>query len=208
MGRSPEFVENDNILEGNNGENERYKLRPLRELDLENESDLAEYFQMLTHPSNVEHVVSPPEDPADLKRKLLRDATFAYIAENMLGEIVGAGGINDAEEGQHDHFLVKAVVHPDYKGTDIEKNLFAALTGKAFTTSARDERERFKPDIKVIRNVEDWSRVPPILEELGYDPLCIYPNQVDVFDQRLGRIVVKLAERWEIMSEKWLRKKS
>ncbi|HLC32185.1 MAG TPA: GNAT family N-acetyltransferase [Candidatus Nanoarchaeia archaeon] len=183
---------------------EQYTLVPLRELDLENESDLTAYFQMLTHPSNIEHVVSPPEDPADLKRKLLRDRTFNYIAENMVGEIVGAGGIKDASQGEHDHFLVNVVVNPDYKGTEIEKNLFGALTDKAFATSARDERERFKLDVLITRDVQDWHRAPPILEELGYTPLGIYLKEVDVFNQRLGRIVVKPRERWEIQKSKWL----
>ncbi len=182
---------------------ERYTLVPLRELDLESESDLTAYFQMLTHPSNIEHIISPPEDVEDLKRKLVRDETFTYIAENMLGEIVGAGGINDASQGEHDHFMVKVVVSPDYKGTDIEKNLFAALTDKAFTTSARDERERLKLDIAVIRDVNDWDRVPRILRELGYNFRSFLPNQVDVFDQRLGKIEIKPTERWEIESEEW-----
>jgi len=36
---------------------EQYTLVPLRELDLENESDLTAYFQMLTHPSNIERLI-------------------------------------------------------------------------------------------------------------------------------------------------------
>jgi len=193
-------VENFN----NNEAQERYTLAPFRELDLENESDLTAYFQLLTHPSNVEHVVSPPEDPADLKRKLLRDTTLTYIAENILGEIVGGGGINDAEEGQHDHHLVRVVVHPDYKGTDIEKNLFRVLTDKAFTASARDERERLKLDVVIIRDVDGWQGMPNMLEQLGFRPLHIMLEQVDVFDQRKGQIVRKPTERWEIRREEWL----
>ena len=198
----------ENVRNDTSEAQERYALAPLRELNLENESDLNAYYQMLTHPSNIEHVESPPEDSADLKRKLLSNATFTYVAENMLGEIVGAGGIKDAEEGQHNHRLVRVVVHPDHKGTNIEKNVLSALTDKAFATSARDERERIKLEMSVVRDVDDFHRILPILEDLGFRPLHIVLNQVDAFDQRLGQIVVKPIERWEIMRETWLMKKA
>ena len=55
----------------NHGEiQEQYILAPLRELDLENESDLTAYFQILTHTANIEHFSGPPEDPSGFKTKI------------------------------------------------------------------------------------------------------------------------------------------
>ena len=196
----------------NHGEiQEQYTLAPLRELDLENESELSSYFEMLTHPDNIKHFSSPPENPADLKLKLVRDRTHAYLAENMLGEIVGAGGINDAPEGEHDHFLVKIVVHPDYKGKGVGRQLVTALTDIAFSTPAvtitatgeRKERERIKLDAATIRYVEGWDIMPRLLSSLGYRFVHFLPNQVTVKDRNTGEEVLRPTERYEISREDW-----
>lgn len=194
---------------------ELYSLAPLRELDLENESNLTAYFQMLTHPANIEHFSGPPEDPADLKLKLVRDRTHAYLAENKLGEVVGTEGIDDAAEGQHDHFLVKVVVNPDYKGKGIGRQLVIALTDIAFSTPAvtitatgeRKERERIKLDAAIIRYVEGWDIMPRLLSGLGYRFVHMLPNQVTIKELSTGREVLKPTERYEISREDWLIRK-
>jgi len=200
----------------NHGEvREQYTLALLRELDLKNESDLTAYFQMLTHPANIQHFSGPPKDTADLKRKLEHDRTHTYIAENMLGEIVGAGGINDAAESEHDHFLVRAVVNPDYQNRGIGRQLVVALTNIAFLIPAvtfsvdgeRRERERIKLDVAVIRYVEGWDRMPRILSGLGYRFVHFLPNQVTVKDGNTGLEIVRPTERYEISREDWFLRK-
>lgn len=195
------------------GSREKYTLvLPLRELDVYNERDMDAYFQLLTHPDNIEHFSNPPVNGVDLRRKLLRDHTHAYIAENMLGEIVGAGGINDAAESEHDHFLVKVVLHPDYKGKGIGKQLVIALTDIAFSTPAtiirtgrrRIERERIKLDAAIIRDVKDWDKMPRLLRNLGYRFVHFLPDQVTIKEQSTGLNVIKPTERYEITREEWL----
>ena len=193
---------------------ERFTLVPLRELDLENEGDMDDYFQLLTHTNNIEHFGNPPLDAKDLKRKLLRDRTHAYIAENKLGEIVGAGGINDAAEGEHDHFLVKVVVDPNLQtkpddpsthGRHVGKQLIVQLIDKAFSTKASDGRTRFKVDAAIIEGVPGWERMPYILESLGFHFRSRLPGQVDVYDPRLQRTIRRPTFRWEIEREEWMR---
>lgn len=209
------YSETQNVRNDTSETQERYALTPLRELDLENESDLTAYFKLLTHPSNIQHFSGPPKDTADLKRKLERDRTRAYIAENMVGEIVGAGGIDDAAEYEHDHFLVKVVVNPDCQGKGIGRQLVIALTDMAFSTKAvtitataeRFERERIKLDAAVIRDVEGWDRMPRLLRSLGYKFIHLLENQVTITEQSTGREVIKPTERYEIGREDWFIKK-
>jgi len=194
---------------------EKYTLAPLRELDLENESDLTAYFQMLTHPANIQHFSGPPKNTDDLKRKLEHYRTHTYIAENMLGEIVGAGGIDDAAESEHDHFLVRAVVNPDYQNRGIGRQLVVALTDIAFSTPAvmvgadgeRRERERIKLDVAVIRYVEGWDRMPRILSGLGYRFVHFLPNQVTVKDRNTEIEILRPTERYEISRGDWFLRK-
>ena len=137
------------------------------------------------------------------------------MAENMLGEVVGAGGINDAPEGEHDHFMVKAVVHPDYKGKGVGRQLVTALTDIAFSTPAvtitatgeRKERERIKLDAATIRYVEGWDIMPRLLSSLGYRFVHFLPNQVTVRDRNTGLEVLKPTERYEISREDWFIRK-
>lgn len=172
-------------------------------------------FRLLTDPLNISHFSSPPKSPEDLKQKLERDKTHAYLAENINGEVIGAGGIDDAAEGQHDHFLVKVVVHPDYKGKGIGRQLVIALTDMAFSTPAvtitatgeRKERERIKLDAAIIRYVEGWDIMPRLLSDLGYRFVHFLPNQVDIIEQSTGNTVIKPTERYEIGREEWFLRK-
>jgi GNAT superfamily N-acetyltransferase len=133
----------------------------------------------------------------------------------MLGEIVGAGGINDAAESEHDHFLVRAVVNPDYQNRGIGRQLVVALTNIAFLIPAvtfsvdgeRRERERIKLDVAVIRYVEGWDRMPRILSGLGYRFVHFLPNQVTVKDGNTGLEIVRPTERYEISREDWFLRK-
>lgn len=192
-------------------EQERYRIASLRELDLESETDLDAYFKFLTHDDNIEHFGNPPVDVNDLKRKLLRDNTHAYIAEDQEGTIVGAGGINDAAEGEHDHFLVKIVVDPQLQskgvgqGKDVGRQLAIQLTEKAFYTKASDGRTRFKLDAAIIEGVAGWERMPHILENLGFHFRSRLPGQADVYDPTLQRVVRRPTVRWEIEREEWMR---
>lgn len=185
--------------------NERYSVVRLREFDPQNEADLDIYFRLLTDPLNISHFSSPPKNPEDLKQKLERDKTHAYLAENINGEVIGAGGINDASEGEHDHFLVKAVVDSELQGKGVGRMLVIQLIEKAFFTKTTDGRERTKLDAAVIRNVPGWDRMPHILEQLGFQPKQILLRQVDVLDQESEEVVRKSTERWEIMREDWMR---
>jgi len=200
---------------------EQYTLAPLRELDLENEPDLTAYFQILTHPANIEHFASQPKNPAELKTELIQSNIRTYIGKNLLGEIVGGGGIENAPRGQHDHLLVKVVVHPDYQGNGIGRQLVIALTDMAFSTPAvtttatgeRKERERIKLDAAVIREIEGWDRMPRLLRSLGFKFIHLLDNEVDIIEQSTGNIVIKPTERYEISREDWflrrdLRKKT
>lgn len=184
---------------------ERYSVVRLREFDPQNEADLNIYFRLLTDPLNISHFSSPPKDPEDLKQKLERDKTHAYLAENINGEVIGAGGINDASEGEHDHFLVKVVVDPELQGRGVGRILVIQLIEKAFSTKTTDGRERTKLDAAIIRNVPGWDRMPHILEQLGFQPKQILLRQVDVLDQEKEEVVRKSTERWEIMKEEWMR---
>lgn len=215
MGRSPEIVGNTNI-EHNNKESERYRLRPLRELDLENERDMTAYFQLLTHPDNIEHFANPPVDHQDLKRKLLRDHTHAYIAEIQDGTIVGGAGINDAAESEHDHFIVKVVIDSNYKGKGFGKKMIIELTDKAFSTPAvtytvegeQRERERIKLDVAVIRDIEGWDIMPRILRSLGYRFASLKENQVTIKERETGQEVTKPVETYEISREDWFMRRA
>lgn len=202
-----EVVHND--LSKGNGEfimpQERYSVVRLREFDPQDEADLNMYFRLLTDPLNISHFSSPPKNPEDLKQKLERDKTHAYLAENISGEVIGAGGINDASEGEHDHFLVKVVVDPELQGRGVGRVLVIQLIEKAFSTKTTDGRERTKLDAAVIRNVPGWDRMPHILEQLGFQPKQILLRQVDVLDQKREEVVRKPTERWEIMKEEWMR---
>ena len=210
MGRLPETLQLEN-LNGSSVELRRYTISKLRVLDLENERDLRAYFKLLTHEDNSEHFSNLPVDTADLKRKLLRDHTHVYLAINQEGTIVGGGGINDAQESEHDHFLVKVAVHPDYKSKGMGKKLVAELTDIAFLTPAvavsptgeRTERERIKLDAAVIRDVKDWDRMPRLLRSLGYRFVHFLPNQVTVKDRNTGLEALKPTERYEISREDW-----
>lgn len=184
---------------------ESYSVISLREFDPQNEGDLNAYFRFLSHPLNIGHFSNPPKDPEDLKQKLERDKTHAYLAENINGELIGAGGINDASEGEHDHFLVKVVVDPELQGKGVGRILVIQLIEKAFFTKTSDGRERTKLNAAVIRNVPGWDRMPNILEGLGFQPKQILLRQVDVLDQEKEEVVRKPTERWEIMKEDWMR---
>lgn len=197
-----------------NSERQRFMLLLLREVDLESEKDLSDYYRFLTYPANIEHFANPPIDPQDLKNKLIRDSTHAYLAENMLGQVVAGGGINDAAESEHDHFLVKVVVDPGFQGRGADPDSQGESTGrqfmvmlieKAFSTLTNDGRERIKLDAAVIRHVDSWDRMPRLLVSLGFRPVSILLDQVDVFIQREGRIVRKPTERWELRREDWRR---
>lgn len=210
MGRSTEtFRGNGNDLQTHAGEGapfsdqERYGIASLRELDLDSEQDMTVYFKLLTHPLNREHFSSPPTDPDNLKYKLTRDGTRAYLAENMLGETVGAGGINDAAAGEHDHFLVKVVVDPQFQGKGLGKQLVVNLIEKAFSTKTGDGRDRTKLDAAIIREVPGWDRMPHLLATLGFHPVSILVDQVDVVVA--GRTIRKPTERWEITRGDWMR---
>lgn len=215
MGRSTEILRgNGNGIKTGEGasfvEQECYRIVRLRELDVLNEKDLRAYFMLLTHPANREHFSSPPTDIDDLQYKLKRDGTHAYLAENMLGEIVGAGGINDAAAGEHDHFLVKIVVDPQLQskgegqGKDVGKQLVVHLTEKAFFTRASDGRQRLKLDAAIIEGVSGWERMPHILEILGFHFRSRLPGQVDVYDPRLQRTIRRPTVRWEIERDEWM----
>jgi GNAT superfamily N-acetyltransferase len=194
---------------------EWYALAPLRELDLENESDLTAYFQMLTHRANIEHFASQPKNPAELKTELIQSNIRTYIGKNLLGENVGGGGIENAPRGQHDHLLVKVVVHPDYQGNGIGRQLIIALTDMAFSTPAvtttatgeQIERERIKLDAAVIREVESWDRMPRLLRGLGFKFIHLLDNEVDIIEQSTGNTVIKPTERYEISREDWFLRK-
>lgn len=205
----PELLQpdNNNSFNERNHEVERYTVVRLRPLDRENESDLKAYFELLTHPKNREHFASPPKDYLNLRDKLNWDDTKVYLAENSQGEIVGGGGINDAEEGQHDHWLVKAAVDPDLQERGIGKQMLALLIEEAFTTKTSYDTDRTKLDASVIRDVEGWWRMPRLLQSLGFRPLHIMLNEVDIYVQELGKTVRKPTERWEIMKEDWGRVK-
>lgn len=193
------------------GEERIYRIVSLRELNLESERDMDAYFALLSHKDNVEHFGNPPVDAPDLKRKLERDNTHAYVAEDQSGNIVGVGGINDAAEGEHDHFLVKIVVDPQFQskgvgqGEDIGKQLVVLLTEKAFFTRASDGRQRFKLDAAIIEGVPGWERMPHILESLGFNFRSKLPRQVDVYDSTEERVVRKSTQRWEIERDEWMR---
>ena len=198
-------------------EQECYRIVSLRELKVESEQDLEDYYRLLVHPDNREHFSNPPVDASDLKRKLARDHTHAYLAINQEGTVVGAGGINDAPESEHDHFLVKVVVHPDYKGRGMGKQLVSELTDIAFLTPAvtfdsitrrRIQRERIKLDAAVIRDVEGWDKMPRILRSLGFRFVHLLPNQVTVKEQSSGVEVLKPTERYEISREDWQTRKA
>lgn len=182
---------------------ERNKLVSLREIDLENLQDLQWYFELLAHPDNRDHFASPPTSALNLKGKLVRDNTHAYLAENAFGEIIGAGGINDAAEGEHDHFLVKVVMKPELQGQGKGRQLIVNLIEKAFSTKTSDGRDREKLDAAIIREIPGWDRMPHILSRLGFNPVSILQNQVDVVVE--GRTIRKDVERWEIKREDWMR---
>lgn len=214
MGSKTEFAGNNSLQIGsleNPSSEERWRIRGLRELNLESEQDMNDYFRLLKHPLNVDHFSSPPKDVLDLKNKLLRDKTHAFLAVNGLGQVVGAGGINDAEEAQHDHFLVKVVVDPDYQSTEhiqgrhVGKQVVILLIEKAFYTRASDGRTRLKLDAAIIEGVPGWERMPHILENLGFHFRSRLPVQVDVYDSSLEKIIRKPTVRWEIEREEWMR---
>lgn len=204
-------------LQGNNlkdfsAEQKRYTISKLRALELQNNRDLKAYFRLLTAKENVVHFSNPPVDTEDLKRKLIRDRTHAYLAINQEGTVVGAGGINDAiEKTEHDHFLVKVAVHPEYQGRGLGRKLVSELTDIAFLTPAvmvgadgeQTERERIKLDAAVIRDIEGWDRMPRVLRSLGYRFVHFLPNQVTVRDYNTGIEALKPTERWEISRGDW-----
>jgi len=174
-----------------------------RELDRKSEADLKALFELLTHPRNVEHFSKPPSDYLNLRDKLIRDNTKVYLAENSLGEIVGGGGINDAQEGEHDHWLVKVAVKPDLQGKGIGRQLVVRLVDEAFNTKTSDGRDRGKLVVSVIRNVDGWWRMPKLLGLLDFRPLHIMMEEVDVFVQDIGKTVKQPTERWEIRKIEW-----
>jgi GNAT superfamily N-acetyltransferase len=186
-------------------EQECYRIVSLRELDLGSEQDLTSYCRLLTHPDNREHFSNPPTDSNNLKEKLTRDSTHAYLAENMLGKVVGAGGLNDAQPGEHDHWLVKAAVDPELQGRGLGKQLLVRLIEEAFTTKTSYSTDRAKLVASIIRNVKGWERMPDLLEQLGLRPLHIMLNEVDVYVQEEGRTVKQPTERWEISKNDWMR---
>lgn len=186
---------------------ERYSVVRLRELNRENGEDVEAFYKLLTHPANIEHFSNPPTDPNNLKQKFIRDNTHAYLAENIRGEVIGAGGINDAEQGEHDHWLVKVAVEPSLQGKGVGKQLVAHLIEKAFTTKSSYGTDRTKLDASVIRNVEGWWRMPRVLEDLGFRPLHIMLDEVNVYVRETGKTVRKPTERWEIRKSDWTRRK-
>lgn len=206
MGRIPEVLQHDNLSE-HSSEAERYSVVRLRPLDRESESDLKAFFELLTDTNNVEHFANPPTDYLNLRDKLTRDDTKVYLAENRQQEIVGGGGINDAAEREHDHWLVKVAVNPSFQGKGMGKQLVARLIEEAFTTKSRYGTDRTKLDASVIRNVEGWWRMPRILENLGFRPLHIMLDEVDVYVQETGKTVKKPTERWEIRKPDWTARK-
>lgn len=188
---------------------EQYSLMPLREIDLRRKSemtdgeweqsmqDITAFHKMLTDPENVRHFANPPLNPADLRRKLLHDGTHTYVEENRQGVIVSAGGINDAEPGQHDHFLVKVVAHPEYQGKKIGTKTVIKLTDTGFGTKTRDGRIRDKLDLAIIVGPDGWNRMEGIADHLGYQFRSRLPRQVDVGENRYPTV------RYEIQREEW-----
>jgi len=188
-------------------EQERYRIASLRELNIESERDLEDYYRLLTHPDNREHFSNPPVSTSDLKQKLIRDSTRAYLAEDISGRVIGAGGVNDAAEGEHDHFLIKIVVDPESQGKGEGKKLVVLLTDKAFSTRTNDGRVREKLDAAVIEGVQGWERMPHILDSLGFHFRSRLPRQVDVYDRTEDKVVRKPTQRWEIERDEWMRTK-
>ena len=186
-------------------EEEPYRIVSLRELKVDSEQDLEDYYRLLAHPANREHFSNPPTDPNNLKEKLTRDNTHAYLAEDTLGKVVGAGGINDAQPGEHDHWLVKAAVDPELQGKGLGKQLLVRLIEEAFTTKTSYDTDRAKLVASIIRNVKGWERMPGLLEQLGFRPLHIMLNEVDVYVQEEKKTVKKPTERWELSKDDWMR---
>lgn len=205
MSQSQEVLRPDNG--GERSEEERSTVARFRELDRKSEGDLKAFFELLTHPKNIEHFSNPPTDYLSLRDKLTRDNTKAYLAENSLGEIVGGGGINDAQEGEHDHWLVKVAVKPELQGKGIGKQLVVRLVDEAFNTKTSDGRERGKLVVSIIRNVQGWWRTPDLFGGLDFRPLHIMMDEVDVFVQDIGRTIKKPTERWEIRRTEWQHRK-
>ena len=61
--------------------------------------------------------------------------------------------------------------------------------------------------MSIIRDVEGWPRMPHILQNLGFRPLHIMLDEVDVYVQEAGKTVKKPTERWEIRKADWTARK-
>ncbi|EKD65465.1 MAG: hypothetical protein ACD_50C00082G0003 [uncultured bacterium] len=209
MGR-PELLGSSGLESNDREVDKRYTLLPLRKLDLARDSrelyqDLSAYYNLLTNPKNRIHYANPPIDASDLKQRLLHDRTHTYLSENKLGSTVAGGGINDAAENEHDHFLVKVVIDPELQGHGMGRRFIAGLVDKAFHERTDDGRIRTKLDAAIIRDVPEWDRMPRALRSLGFKFVHYLPNQITIVDQESGVEKTQPTERWEILREDWMR---
>lgn len=174
----------------------------LRKADLQSDEDMRIFYGLLTAPSNRYHLASPPKDTNDLREKLEKDGTAVYFALNQEGRIVGAGGINDAEEGQHDHWLVKVVIEPKCQNRGLGTVVASQLIEKAFTTKDRYGRDRKKISAAVIKGVPGWERMVKVLGKLDFRLVGDLETQVDV-SVRSHTVFTMPTQRFELTRSAW-----
>lgn len=174
----------------------------LRRADLQSDEDMKIFYGLLTAPSNRYHLASPPRDTKDLREKLEKDGTEVYFARDQEGRVIGAGGINDAEEGQHDHWLVKVVIDPKHQNRGLGTVVASQLIEKAFTTKDRYGRDRRKISAAVIKGVPGWERMVSVLGKLGFRLVGDLETQVDV-PVRSGTVFTMPTQRFELTRSAW-----
>lgn len=174
----------------------------LRRADLQSEEDMRIFYGLLTAPSNKFHLASPPKDTEDLRKKLEKDGTEVYLAQDQQGRVIGAGGINDAEEGQHDHWLVKVVIDPRCQNKGLGTVVTSQLIEKAFTTKDRYGRDRRKISAAVIKGVPGWERMVIVLAKLGFRLVGDLETQVDV-PVRFHTVFTMPTQRFELTRSAW-----
>src|SRR5581483_1341722 len=146
------------------------------------------------------HFSKPPLTIKDLERKAIKRKDRNLFLFYQDGQFVGSGGVNDADENEHDHFIVGVIVGDEFRGKGYGKAIIVSLLDWMTVHHTADQRRREKAVMAVVdtsnrlpdltRGVDRvrWEDIPRemkepmmnIADELGFEYVGTNKKQVNV----------------------------